>query len=143
MAENNLIYIVLVVLAVLIFNPGLTGNFNYSVASSYGPSETDKLVAPGESGRIVVIPSFRHDLGEGSITADAETCIGDAKSSESGRIGSLTDAANEALHIADTACYYECLRYGGSISPLFGRQPLESAYPHSCSKVRTSCFCTI
>ncbi len=144
MAENNLVYTVLIVLiAVLILNPGFTGNFNYKIASSYGPSEVDQIVTPTESGKVIVVPSFREGLGDGSIIADVEACIGDKKVGSEGRISTLTEASDSAVSIADTACYLECVRYGGSISPLFKHSQLESVYIHTCAKIRTQCYCTI
>lgn len=144
--KNNTLYLVLIILAaVLIFNPGITGNLQYNVASSFGPSRLDGLVAPAESGRLVVIPSFGEKSGKGQIIADAELCIGDTRELKDQiiKISSLTEAQEAAVSLADKSCYLECLRFGGSISPLFTRQALNSEHPNSCSRVQVQCSCTI
>lgn len=144
--KNNTLYLILVILAaVLIFNPSLTGNLQYNVSSSYGPSELDNYFAPTEEGRIVIVPSFGEKSGEGNILVDSEACIGDV--SEGGdqivKISTLTEAQETAISLGDRACYFECLRFGGSINPLFTRQGLESRYPNACSRVQVQCSCSI
>src|SRR5574341_697796 len=143
--KNNTLHLVLVILAaVLIFNPALTGNLQYNVASSYGPSKFDNFVASSEPGKIVVVPSFGEKDGKGTVNADVEVCIGDAKlGDENGRISSLTEAEKAAISLADTSCYLECLRFGGSISPLYTRQSIDSRLTHTCRRVNVQCYCTI
>lgn len=143
--KNNILHLVLIILAaVLIFNPSLTGNLQYNIASSYGPSKSDNFIASAEPGRVVVVPSFGEKSGDGTVNADVEVCIGDAKlGGSAGKISSLTEAQEAAISLADTSCYLECLRFGGSISPLFTRQLLDSRYVHTCKRVNVQCFCTI
>lgn len=146
MAENNTIYTVLIVIvAILLLNSGLTGNFNYRVSSSYGPTETDSIVSTTDYGKILVVPSFGEKTGDGSIFADAEVCTGDKEFGTNGlgRVSGLTEAEEEAYKVAETACYYECARLGGSISPLFKRQVIPSLYQHTCKRVNVECYCTI
>lgn len=144
--KNNTLYLILVILAaVLIFNPSLTGNLQYNVSSSYGPSELDNYFAQTEEGRIVIVPSFGEKTGEGSILVDSEACIGDVSESADGltKISTLTEAQEAAIGIGDKACQVECFRFGGSISPLFTRQSIDSRYPNTCSRVQVQCSCRI
>jgi hypothetical protein len=144
--KNNTLYLILVILAaVLIFNPSLTGNLQYNVSSSYGPSKLDNYFAPTEEGSLVVVPSFGEKSGSGNILVDSEVCIGDVSESSEQivKISTLTEAQKTAISLGDRACYLECLRFGGSISPLFTRQALESRYPNACSRVKVQCSCNI
>lgn len=143
--KNNILHLVLIIFAaVLIFNPALTGNLQYNVASSYGPSKSDNFITSTEPGRVVVVPSFGEKSGDGTVNADVEVCIGDTKLGDSaGKISSLTEAEEAAISLADTSCYLECLRFGGSVSPLFTRQSLDSRLIHTCRRVNVQCYCTI
>ena len=144
--KNNTLYLILVILAaVLVFNPALTGNLQYNVSSSFGPSKLDNYFAPTEGGKLVVVPSFGEKFGSGTIVADAELCIGDTRELKDQiiKISSLIEAQEAAVSLADKACFTECYRFGGSTSPLFTRQALNSEYPNSCSRVQVKCSCTI
>lgn len=146
MTDKTLTYaIVAVVAAVFLLNPGITGNAQFTVDSSYGPSKFDNIVRSEEFGTIFIVPSLGEKSGTGKIFTDAEVCIGDKQLGTNGEgvINSLSQSEAAAIELAETACYVECLRFGGRIGSAFTRKFLDTPYRNICKRVKVECTCRI
>ena len=142
--RNDLLILGGIALAFFLLNPGITGNAQFDVDSTFGPSKFDAIVQSEEFGKIFVVPSTKEKVGSGKIFTDAEVCIGDRElGAGAGEIISLSQSERAAVDLAETACYIECLRFGGRIGPQFTRRLVDTPYRNICKRVKVTCNCKV